>query len=237
MVKIKIILLLLLFPLFASAQTARFCADSVGLGRDVGSKSHLAHVLEMEWIINGQHFHWGSDTVHVKPDAAKMDTVYFKASKNSKWDTILCNISKPEVYTFVYNSCCGNFYLRNERMKGFPEVRVNFRVDGKLKTPFLGVIDEAGVVLNNDTVKTMKAQCRSAMASNICHVELREFSYTKDSANSNMLMCLDIGGGKEPIYDYYYKSKKTYTSFLYMPLDETPLEMLFQTKNRRVAIR
>ncbi len=222
---------------FCAAQTARFYADSMRLGRDVGSKSHLEHVLEMEWIINGQHMHWGSDTVHVKPDANKLDTVFFKASKNSKWDTIICNISKPEVYTFMYNSCCGNFYLRNERMKGFPEVRVDFRVAGKLKTPFLGVIDESGVELKSDTVKTMKAQCRSAMASNICHVELREFSYTSDTAGSYMLMCLDIGGGREPVYDYYYRTKKTYTSFLYMPLDETPLELLFQTKSRRVVIR
>lgn len=237
MAKIKIILLLLLFPLFATAQTARFYADSMRLGMDAGSKSHLAQVLEMEWIINGQHMHWGSDTVHVIPDANKLDTVFFKASKNAKWDTIICNISKPEVYTFMYNPCCGNFYLRNERMKGFPEVRVNFRVAGKLKTPFLGLIDQSGKELKSDTVKTMKAQCRSAMASNICHVELRDFSYTQDSANSHMLMCLDIGGGREPVYDYYYKSKKTYTSFLYMPLDETPLELLLQTKSGRIVVR
>lgn len=235
--KFSAIILLLLFPLFANAQTARFYADTLELKKHSNNRTRLAHMLEMEWIINGQHFYWGSDTLHVKPDPAKMDTIYFKASKKSKWDTILCNISKPELYSFVYNDCCGGFYLRNERMNGFPAGVVNFSIDGKSKATCIGLIDEAGVVLKNDTVKTLNAMCRSAMSSNIYRVQVQEFIPAKDTVNSNMLMCLEIGGGKEPIYDYYYKTKKIHTSFLYMPLDETPLEMIFQTKSRRVVIR
>jgi hypothetical protein len=235
--KFSAIVFLLLFPLFATAQTARFYADTIELKKHSDNRTRMAHMLEMEWIINGKHFYWGSDTLHVKPDPAKMDTIYFKASKHSKWDTILCNISKPELYTFVYNDCCGGFYLRNERMKRFPAGVVNFRLEGKSKSTYLGIIDQEGIFLKNDTVTSLKASCRSAMSSNIYRVQVQEIIPAKDTANSNMLMCLDIGGGKEPIYDYYYKTKKVYTSFLYMPLDETPLEIIIQTKKRRTIIR
>lgn len=222
---------------FCIAQTARFYADTVQLKKHTGSRSDLDHVFEMEWIINGQHMQWGSDTLRITPDQNKMDTVLFRADKRAKWDTILCNISKPEVYTFVYNTCCGGFYLRNERMKAFAPGKVSFRISGKPKAKYLGVIDEAGVPLRSDSAVVLNAMCRSAMSSNIFRVELQTMEDAPDTINCSSLMCLDVGLGNEPRYDFYYKKKKTLTSFLYMPMDETPLELIYDPKKRSTTLR
>ena len=102
--------LFLLTTIFCKAQFAVFSVDT-------NSFMHKERLYEMQWIINGKLLKYGKSPVKIKPDVNKLDTILFKIRPNANWDTIICNITKPDSLEFVYNPCCGAFNIRNVKSK------------------------------------------------------------------------------------------------------------------------
>lgn len=89
-------------------QVATFWADTSGI---IPTKEYN-YITEAEWKINGQTLRYGLSPIAVPTDNV-VDTIFYKQFENSKWDTLICNITEPANYIFQYNMCCGGFDVYN----------------------------------------------------------------------------------------------------------------------------
>ena len=160
-----VIFSVLLTTVFCKAQFAVFSIDT-------NSFMHKEKLHEMQWIINGKPLKYGLPPVKIKPDANKLDTILFKIRPNANWDTIICNIAKPDSLEFVYNPCCGAFNIRDVKTKKFTQAKVVFKIKTPSKNIYLGVMSEAGVLIKNNSTDTLKVTCSSVMSPNIVNVRL-----------------------------------------------------------------
>jgi hypothetical protein len=196
-------------------------------------------IAQMQWSINGQLLTFGSDTVKITPNEKVLDTILFKRNEKSLWDTIICDIAQPRHYNFVYNECCGGFNVADGKTHSFIKGEVIFEKTEQTQDVYLGLLGETGVLLHrgNNTVLPM---CRSAMSPNIFLIQLKEIEICADTAGcvgpDSDLQCYTTDGG-QTTYDLYYRTKKTITRFLYMPLNEEPLKVIYNPVNKQIVIK
>jgi hypothetical protein len=228
--------LTLLFVVFAAAggaQQAAFTFDSLAGKQYAGSQ--INKIRLWQWQINGQLLTWTSGPVYVKPDPRKLDTILFRKTPEQKWDTFLCNVTRPLSYNFAYNSCCGGF---NIMILGKPKgtsFGVVFTVNGKGKD-LLGTISESGMFLKPGINDTLRPLCRSAMAPNIYSITIQETDRNDSAAFTDSLDCMK-GGLLHPDteYGYRYKRLSSPVRFNYIPLGSV-LHVLYDTRLKKVRI-
>lgn len=190
--------------------------------------------MEAEWKINGKTLHYGSKPISVKTDNI-IDTIYFKQFMNSKWDTLICNITKPINYTFQYNMCCGGFdvYENDKRLSG----SVIFLIQNPdMKKKYLGQVDGAGILIDKQKTDTLRPICWSPMHPNIYNLALRVIDICKDTTNCNEEICLYEKGMKEPNYGFGFKTVSVLFNCLFLPLSSEPIKIIYDTKTNEIKI-
>jgi hypothetical protein len=230
---------LLLITLDGFGQYATFSADTTLVKKWFSNTDTLPkQVTDKEWIINGQKLTFGSTPIQIKPNPNKLDTILFKGYRRLKYDTIICNISKPTDYQFVHNTCCGAFNLRNMSSNKYLEGKVVFKLSSnQLSKKYLGTLGEAGMMVKTTNENTLTVNCRSAMSNNIYKVTFSEIEECKDSLDCKEGTCLVDNKKEEPIWGYGYKTLSNKVSFLYVPLDDNPFTIVYDPKTDKIELK
>jgi len=238
MSKSLLIIFNLLFAISLFSQTAEFRADTTGLKKRTGNNEKLYEkVLEMEWIINGEKLFFGSGSINVVPNEKKIDTILFRNNSNSKYDIIICNISEASKFSFEYNPCCGGFNVIKEN-RGKLSRNVIFEISGKSENDiYIGTLGETGILIEKDDIENhINEICRSAMSPNIYPISISKIRKNCDSKeNCEELLC-EIQNG-EAKGGFEYKVIETKIEFLYMPLDEKILKVLFNERTNKTELK
>ena len=218
---------------------AEFSADSSKLMKYTGHRQELIkEVMEMKWKINGQEFYFGSSPVKVFPNPDKLDTLFYKPNKKARWDTIICNVTIPEKYQFVYNICCDGFNVRkltnNKSIEGRVVVELNKE---PIDILYLCTLGESGILPKSGVIDTLYNVCGSAMSTNIYWLTLKEIVVCKDSVNCTEETCLIESEYEVPKYDFGYNTTSTILNFNYMPLGNGILNILFDNETNEVIIK
>ena len=221
----KIVLLsILMLPLLLSGQYAVFTTDTTHLqGNEPGS----------EWIIGGQLLTYGSPPIKVKTDDL-LDTMYFRTDAKRNWDTIICQICQAKTYKFIYNDCCGGFYIADSNGH-FIQARTIFNTSAS-KQWQIGKLGDDGILLapGEKVSDTLNITCHSALMPNIFNVSFSEIKTQTDTTNFIDNTCIKMGNDYN--YNYTYTSTKTYCNFLYMPLSNAPASIVIDRKKGIVMI-
>lgn len=227
--------LCLLLTCGVAAAQATFHADTRYLDGPERN-SHVARVLaEMEWRIEGQRLRWGGRvTVPVDPG---IDTVFFRQRATSDWDTLLCDISRPDSFAFEYNACCGGFNVHRmgdrRYLQGSCTVRLLHPQAGRR---YLAVFDEAGMELASGQNDTIFPVCRSAMAPNVYLVRLMEIGPFEAGDSCCGTMCQYRDGGMDAEYGMSYAVRERHAEFLWMPLSSETLRLTYDVRRRRLSL-
>ena len=140
--------MLFFYTSISTSQNAVFEADKQSLTRYAKNKKLYHKILQWEWIINGKHLKYGSGKVFIQTNSSKLDTILFLKNKQSTYDTIITNIAAANSYQFEFNSCCGNFNVKNKHSNKTTRVNslVQFKISGLNKDyKYLGIIGVAGI--------------------------------------------------------------------------------------------
>lgn len=219
-----------------SGNLAIFQLDTLRLSaitRD--NPKYFKEISEMKWVINQQTLQFGYPPVQVIPNKNKLDTILFQKDANAKWDTLICNISKAQIYNFQYNECCGAFNVIDATNNRFIKGSLSLKLTRKAKhKQYIGTLGEAGMSIQNTIPDTLKPACRSAMSPNIYWVSLKEIVECKNTQKCDISMC--FYNGKEEVYDFEYSTKKEITEFLYLPLSNEPLSISYNPFNQELII-
>ncbi len=218
------LLVIIMLPLLLHGQYAVFTTDTMHLeGDEQGS----------EWIIAGQHLKFDGSSIKVKTDNV-LDTVLYRTDDYRAWDTIICQISQPKSYRFIYNMCCGGFGIADS-IGHFIQARTIFETWPSEKL-HLGKLDDDGILLRpgENLSDTLDITCHSVMMSNIFNVSFSEITTKIDKSNYNDNTC--IKNGKDYTYDFTYTPTKSYCNFLYMPLSHAPVTIVISRKKGLVTI-
>ena len=223
-------------PSLLFGQTASFSADTIRFYNEKNSRTAIYDkIMEAEWKINGQTLHYGSKPISVITDNI-IDTFFFRQFKNSKWDTLICNINKHTHYTFQYNECCGGFNISDETAK-FIIGSVNFKIKNiDTKKLFLGTLGEAGIIVTSEFNDTLKPGCRSALSPNVYQLTFREIEICKDTVDCNEGTCLYEKGKEELNYEYYYKTISLKLDCLFLPLSNKPISVMYDPNSGKLEI-
>jgi hypothetical protein len=216
-------------------QMAIFNAEEINFIGE-SRKDVYDQIMEAEWRIDGKTLHFGSGPIEVTPDE-KMDTIFYRQKIKTKWDTIICQISKPGIFTFVYNECCGGFNVKDGSGQ-FIEAKVNFRIIGqKNRRAYLGTLGETGLIVNSTEELTLSPGCRSAMSPNIYWIALSEIEFCSDSTKCKEVTCLFEKDAEEVKYDTTYRILSNKFNFIYMPMSNDPVAIIYDRKHHRTTIR
>lgn len=229
----SLLLLAILISQISFAQYATFSADTTRLKRFKKNVKMNENISKVHWIINGRKFHFGDQPIKIKTTPNKLDTIYFKGFRKSQYDTILCNISTPKHYRFFFNECCGAFNICTPEGDRFNN-SIIFNINNQPKNErFMGIFGEAGTMIKlRDTITF---DCRSAMAPNIYPIELNTFKDCNDSLNCRGVCLVNIKD-KSPEYGYTYKVINQIKSFSYMPLNNSPIRIDFDSKSKSLSL-
>lgn len=234
----KLLVLLVIITGFSTAyaQTAKFYADTTVMRSYTGSQKEFDKAMEMQWLINGKPLSFGSDTVEIIPDKNVFDTIFYKRNAKAKWDTIICNIAKPNTYAIRYNACCGAFDIVNENKR--VSMKLRFSIKGKSSNMYLARLGETAKYIVGKDSKTITPLCRSAMKPNIFWVMLQQVEICTNEGNceKNEEFCLQTETG-EADYDFSYTVKKTIAKFLYLPLDDKPLRISYKPEKGKLKVK
>jgi hypothetical protein len=208
---------------------AIFYADTAYMGT---SKYYQKIKSETKWIINNQILTYGSRPIKVIPNPHKIDTILFRQNNERDFDTIICNIANPYSYKFVFNGCCGGFNVSSDSIKNRPSLRL------KLNTPknekYLGILGSSGKLLTQqDTIKDF---CKSALTPNVFPVQLLKISNCEND-DCEELMCLIEDGLLDYGDNFNYQISKEILNFLFMPLNNEPLEIFYDAKQQKIKIQ
>jgi len=217
---------LTIFPTALFGQVATFWADTIRIDDE--------RVFEAEWKINGQTLHYGSEPIAVKIDNI-IDTIFFKQFKNSEWDILICNITQPLNYTLQYNMCCGGFdvYDKTNRISG----SVIFIIkNSDEKKQYLGQLEGAGILVTQHNSDTLKPICWSPMQPNIYSLALSEIEVCKDTTNCNEETCLYEKGKEEPNYGFGFNTVSLKFNYLFLPLSNQPIKVIYDRKTDKIKI-
>jgi hypothetical protein len=228
----NILFIFTLLPTALFGQTATFSADTV---KDIRTNMFYDRMIEAEWKIKGQALHYGSKPIAVKTDNI-IDTILFREDKNSKWDTLICNIVKPRNYKFWYNPCCGKFNVSDGTKESIIGA-VIFNLNGLDKErQYLGTLGETGILLKATLNDTLKPGCRSAMSPNIYWLTLREIKICKDTIDCNEGTCLYEKGKEDLNYKFGYKTISVKLDCLFLPLSNQPIKVNYNLRTEKVKI-
>ncbi|HTL82653.1 MAG TPA: hypothetical protein VL651_13160 [Bacteroidia bacterium] len=219
---------------FAQKQYATFTADSSELRKQTGSNTDdFDEVMQMEWKMNGKVLRFGS-SMKIKVNN-QPDTIFFKQSENSKWDTIICLVKEPEKYYFVYNECCGGFDVFDDKDR-LITASVIFHFEEKQDSGiYIGTLGETGIVLNTSVSDTLWPACHSALAPNIYGIGIYKIELCHDTAEDcDQYTCVNIPGMK--VGDGFRRDK-TYSQFLFLPLSSDPLEVNFDQLSGKLRLK
>ncbi len=176
-------------------------------------KEVYERITQAQWKIKGKTLRYGSKPVKVRIDN-KIDTIFYKENNNSKWDTLICNINKPNTFKFLYNPCCGGFNVQksSKNIRG----KVKFSLIGQNKNDtYIGILDDAAVILSGSDTE-LSPYCRSVMHPNVYNISIQKIEVCKDESNCTE-KCINNGADT---LSYLPISQKI--SFLFLPLSEEP---------------
>lgn len=220
--------ILFLLPILCHSQTATFYADSTDLYHMTGMRKEIhERITQAEWKIKGKTLRYGSKPVKVTVDN-KIDTIFFRQNNNAKWDTLICNINKPETFKFLYNTCCGGFNVQKSSRNIWGKVKFSLIGQNKNDT-YIGILDDAAVILSGlDT--ELAPYCRSAMHPNIYRVAIQKIEICQESDGCSE-KCIN---NKGDIISFLPVSEKV--RFLYLPLSEEPFVIKYDLSTSKVII-
>jgi hypothetical protein len=223
--RFKLFLVLVWVPGLLKAQFAVFTTDTMFHSEQ--------DQMNSEWVIAGQHLTYGSPPIKVKTDDL-LDTMYFRTDAKRNWDTIICQISQAQTYKFVYNDCCGGFYIADSNGH-FIQARTIFKTSAS-KQWQIGKLGDDGILLapGEKVSDTLNITCHSALMPNIFNVSFSEIKTQTDTTNFIDNTCIKMGNDYN--YNYTYTSTKTYCNFLYMPLSNAPASIVIDRKKGIVMI-
>jgi hypothetical protein len=232
-----IFFILTILPLSFFGQMATFSADTIRFsGEQQSRKDIYDKIMEAEWRIKGQTLRYGSAPIFVRTDNI-LDTIYYRHRANAKWDTILCNINQPRSLTFRYNECCGGFDVTDSYLCVPLTGAVNFRIKGKPgKRKYLGTLGETGVMVKKSTRKTLRPACRSAMSPNIYPLSFQEIAAGKNEADCPETTCLLVKSPNIMKYEFRYSIISKKLDFLYMPVSNKPLQVIYDPASDQISI-
>lgn len=234
--------LIALFSLLAAAlgaQTggvATFYADTMQLSRSFYQNrgEEYNEVLQTLWRIKGETLFYGRLPLEIPVDTIGPDTIFYQQGGRKKWDTLICCISKPGKYKFVYNDCCNSFYLQDE--KGIVNAPVLFNLHGHFKgRTFIGLLDEAGSRFTRAAQHTFVSS-RGPMVPNVYSLLVRE-----------AVICNDTTLCKERIEelidpatnDYEVRSYRTVSTQLdchFLPLARDTIRVTYDVSTKTLKI-
>ncbi|MBL7898290.1 MAG: hypothetical protein JNJ99_07130 [Crocinitomicaceae bacterium] len=221
----------------ATEEYASFYANPFRRQSEIDTSSdNYKYIMGMKWIIDGKPFTWYDDTLYVKTDS-KPDTIFFQERVNGKIYQLICMISEPNHYNFIYNVCCGAFNVTWNSSNSWGGVQFNFQ-----KTDpnyYLGTIHETGLVCHKDSINTVSPQCISAMANNIYPVSLNKIYLHKTSSSLNDSIPIScMTNSKEEYLDDFaeFSVYKRCFDFLYLPLSDKPLKISYNNQNGSFVI-
>ena len=230
----KIVFILIIVPSILYGQTATFSADTTRFYKETNSEIY-AEIMEAEWIINGQTLRYGSKPITVKTDNI-LDTILYRKRTHSQWDTIICNINQSGNFQFIYNECCGGFNIADESGK-FIEGSVIFKIKGKENNKlYLGTLDDDGLLVNTTTKDTLKFACRSLLHPNIYQITFKEIEICKDTIGCPEEVCLYEKGKDDLDYGFGYKTISLKLDFLFLPLSNQPITIIYDPKTDKIRI-
>jgi hypothetical protein len=221
-----------------TAQVARIVARAerhshVTSGEDAEAK----RIQEMEWRIHGQVLHFGDDTLRIPVDDV-LDTIYYRRDLRADWDTMICNIDRPKLISFLYNDCCGAFNVSDASMRRLVQASVEFRLVGNARSKvYLGMMGEDGALLQAGRPAVLHPVCHSAVVPNIFPISLRQIWPCSPADSCGEGACLMQPGQAEPQYEFGFKSVTTIAEFYYLPIDERPLVVTYDLRTRKVTVQ
>ena len=225
--RLKLLLVLVCLPGLLKAQFAVFTTDT---------RFHSEQdQLNSEWVIAGQHLTYGSPPIKVKTDDL-LDTIYFRTNSKRNWDTIICQISQAETYKFVYNDCCGGFYIADSNSHFF-NPRMIFTVkNARKKDMFMGKLGDDGVLIDvgKTNSDTLSITCHSILLPNVFNLSFQKIQISNDTTLALENAC--VKNKVDINYEYTYITKKLYTQFLYMPLSNDCINITIDTKKKHFSI-
>jgi hypothetical protein len=237
----KLLLLILLFcPYILFSQAAIFSIDASN-PRNLDSNQVLNEKLsQMEWVINGQKFIASMGEIQIPLTPRTLDTIKFKNKPSDKWETLICNIQKPEKYYFIYNECCGGFDVTDSLGKKFiGQLEFHLTTDSTdtTGTKYMGTLGEGGVFIESQKKTLLLPTCNSPMNPNIYSVSMEEIELCSDSTKTcpDTICLYDVNQKSEPeALNYTIKNYKL--KFFYLPLSNEPLHMHYDAILNRIIM-
>ncbi|MCH2034205.1 MAG: hypothetical protein MK202_11910 [Tenacibaculum sp.] len=235
------ILILFFYSSILTSQNAVFKADKQSLSRYAKNKKLYHKILQWEWVINGKHLKYGSEKVFIQPNSSKLDTILFRKNKQSTYDTIITNIAAANSYQFEFNSCCGNFNVKNKHSNKTTRANslVQFKISGLNKDyKYLGIIGEAGIpILEANKEFNLYYKCTSAMNSNVSKVSLNivdECDNIKDCVSLNCMF--ENNKVQIPTAKLEYRILTKLVEISFLPLDDIPLHINYDAIKNNIKI-
>lgn len=220
-----------------SAQVAVFCVDvNSPINFESSGEDVNGDLKQMEWLVNGKSVNYSSGKVEVPFRADVMDTILFRQHLQAKWDTILCNIKHPRVYQFQYNHCCNAFDIADSNGR-IVDTRITFEVIGNQSNrQYLGTFGDGAVLCEPNKINTLELLCWSPMTPNIHWVSFKEIEpCTEQDCEQNA--CLFTYSATEPDFGFGYFNKRQWTEFLFMPLDQEALHVIFDESLGEIRLK
>ncbi len=210
--------------------------DQITFSMDTTRMEDNDGFFEMEWVLRGKAIGCYTGPVGFSLKATEPDTLFYKVRQTGSWDTILCFLREPGNYKFVYNPCCGGFYVKDE--KSITRQPIQFGTKKSDKKSYLGLLDNDGCMVSRGLSDTVKIQCRSVLHSNIYSVSLNEVEFVEfseeDSTVSEVCLGLKTEQGME-LRNYHLLSRKFH--FLLMPLGHSSLQIWYDARSGKVNFR
>ena len=224
---LKLLIALLFLPSFVKAQYAVFTTDT-----NFHSEQDQVH---NEWIIAGKRLTYGGAPIKVKVDNV-LDTIFFRTDIQRPWDTIICQISRAETFYFVYNDCCGGFYIADSNKRFFHPLTIFTISKSDKKHLYIGKLGDDGALINRGDLRTdtLKISCHSPLQPNVFYLSFEQIEINNDTTLSLENACLETDNDIN--YEFNYISLKSYCNFLYMPLSHAPVTMVISRKRGLVTI-
>lgn len=223
-----LLFILISLPSFVMAQFAVFATDT---------NFHTEQDQRLnEWIIAGQRLNYGGQPVKVKVDDV-IDTIFYRTDRNRPYDTILCQINKAETFFFVYNDCCGGFYIADSNKRFFSPQLIFTITKTDNKQLYLGKLGDDGTLIQtgNSSSDTLKIHCHSPLLPNVFYLSFQKIAISKDTTLTLENACLETNNNID--YEFTYKSLKNYCQFLYMPLSNACLRIEINTRKKTFELK
>ena len=221
------------WPFILFGQNSIFSIDSsdvLSLSRDFKKNEEKIRTLkEMEWKINNKSLFYESQSISIKSQYNKLDTIFFRENKLDKWDTIICKINKPGHYRLQFNECCGLFNVYNDQQER-PTGLLKMKIKEISDKTFLGTFGTNSFIVTSNPTK-IKGEKGSAMESSCKLISLSEIKLLNNGQSSDKTSIYS----NDKVITYTIISKKL--QFYYLPLDNELIEVSYNSKTGKAIIK